>query len=111
SGSTKNCSAKPTEVPWGLSIAPQNGPVCFENETAFHPTFLYESLWDRGVVGRVIWAGHRFGSPADSCSLSTSWVTPPDTAGSDTCALMRSMTCSDCASRVDQHCGLSCRSG
>src|SRR5262249_2436182 len=27
---------------------------------AYHPTFLYESLWDLGVAGLVIWADRRF---------------------------------------------------
>ena len=26
----------------------------------YHPTFLYESLWDVGVAGLVIWADRRF---------------------------------------------------
>jgi prolipoprotein diacylglyceryltransferase len=26
----------------------------------YHPTFLYESIWDLGVAGLVLWADRRF---------------------------------------------------
>jgi prolipoprotein diacylglyceryl transferase len=51
---------KPTSLPWGLHIDPINRPLGFERFTTFHPTFLYESLWDLGVAGLVIWADRRF---------------------------------------------------
>jgi len=35
----------PTELPWGLEIAPQNRPAGFTAAETFHPTFLYEALW------------------------------------------------------------------
>ena len=31
-----------------------------EDQLTFHPTFLYEALWDVGVAGLVIWADRRF---------------------------------------------------
>jgi prolipoprotein diacylglyceryl transferase len=47
-----------TTLPWGLKIDAEHGP----NGVAgiFHPTFLYESLWDLGVAGLVIWADRRW---------------------------------------------------
>jgi prolipoprotein diacylglyceryl transferase len=51
---------KPTSLPWGLHIDPINRPLGFERFATFHPTFLYESLWDLGVAGLVIWADRRF---------------------------------------------------
>lgn len=51
---------KPTDLPWALRIDPQRRPEGYQNVTTFHPTFLYESLWDLGVAGLVIWAGSRF---------------------------------------------------
>lgn len=51
---------KPTDLPWALRIAPQHRPNGHENLTTFHPTFLYESLWDFGLAGLIIWAGCRF---------------------------------------------------
>ena len=50
---------KPTTLPWGLEIDPAHRGDLQAYET-FHPTFLYESLWDLGVAGLVIWADRRF---------------------------------------------------
>ena len=40
---------KPTDLPWKLYIAPPYRPLDFLNTEYFHPTFLYESLWNLGV--------------------------------------------------------------
>jgi prolipoprotein diacylglyceryl transferase len=50
---------KPTTLPWGLKIDPAHRGDLQQYAT-FHPTFLYESLWDLGVAGLVIWADRRF---------------------------------------------------
>jgi prolipoprotein diacylglyceryl transferase len=50
---------KPTTLPWGIRIdAGREGTV--PGAQAYHPTFLYESLWDVGVAGLVVWADRRF---------------------------------------------------
>ncbi len=36
----------PTNLPWGIYIAPENRLAGFEHYERFHPTFLYESLWN-----------------------------------------------------------------
>jgi len=36
----------PTSLPWRLFISPQHRPIQFAQEEFFHPTFLYESVWD-----------------------------------------------------------------
>jgi prolipoprotein diacylglyceryl transferase len=44
---------RPTTLPWGLEIDPgsANFPAGLPADTLFHPTFLYESLWNLlGVV-------------------------------------------------------------
>ena len=41
---------RPTDLPWGLEISPQNRPAGFTGEDTFHPTFLYESIWNVLVV-------------------------------------------------------------
>jgi prolipoprotein diacylglyceryl transferase len=51
---------RPTSVPWGLEIDPAHRPDGYEQYATFHPTFLYECLWDLGVAGVVIWADRRF---------------------------------------------------
>ena len=44
----------PTTLPWGLQIDPDNAnfPAGMPADTLFHPTFLYESLWN--LVGVVL---------------------------------------------------------
>tara|TARA_Y100001968_G_scaffold324007_1_gene362600 strand:+ start:1506 stop:2417 length:912 start_codon:yes stop_codon:yes gene_type:complete len=36
----------PTSMPWKLFIPITNRPIMFINEQYFHPTFLYESIWN-----------------------------------------------------------------
>ena len=36
----------PTDLPWKLIIPIQNRPIEFINYQFFHPTFIYESLWN-----------------------------------------------------------------
>ena len=36
----------PTNLPWKLFIPLSNRPIIFANSQFFHPTFLYESLWN-----------------------------------------------------------------
>ena len=50
---------RPTTLPWGLEISPQNRPPGYEQYSTFHPTFLYESLWDVTVALLVIWVDRR----------------------------------------------------
>jgi prolipoprotein diacylglyceryl transferase len=51
---------RPTSLPWGLEIDPQHRPEGYAAYTTFHPTFLYEFLWNLGAFGVVIWAERRF---------------------------------------------------
>src|SRR5262245_40707861 len=47
---------RPTDLPWKLYISPPHRPPEFARYDYFHPTFLYESLWDLGVfVLLVVW--------------------------------------------------------
>ena len=45
---------KPTDLPWKLYIAPRYRPLELINLEYFHPTFLYESLWNLGVFAILI---------------------------------------------------------
>jgi prolipoprotein diacylglyceryl transferase len=49
----------PTDLPWGLEIDPDR-PGTVPGEDTYHPTFLYESIWDLGLALVLIWAGRRF---------------------------------------------------
>ncbi len=40
---------RPTDLLWKLYISPAQRPPEFSQVQFFHPTFLYESLWDLGV--------------------------------------------------------------
>lgn len=40
---------QPTNLPWRMYVAPAFRPHEFLNERFFHPTFLYEALWDIGI--------------------------------------------------------------
>ncbi len=54
---------KPTTLPWGLEIDPAHRttlPANYQQYETFHPTYLYESIWDVGVAIVVIWADRRF---------------------------------------------------
>jgi prolipoprotein diacylglyceryl transferase len=44
----------PTDLPWALAIDPANRPAGYEQFAAFHPTFLYESLWNLGVFAALM---------------------------------------------------------
>ena len=60
---------KPTTLPWGLKISPEHWPPPYDGGTlpstahgsgadqyaTFHPTFLYESIWNLAFAGVVIW--------------------------------------------------------
>jgi phosphatidylglycerol:prolipoprotein diacylglycerol transferase len=42
----------PSSLPWSIPIAAEHRPKGFENFSHFHPTFLYESLWD--IAGFIV---------------------------------------------------------
>jgi prolipoprotein diacylglyceryl transferase len=46
---------RPTDLPWGLQIDPAHRPPEFAGSPTFHPTFLYESLWNLALMGFLIW--------------------------------------------------------
>jgi prolipoprotein diacylglyceryl transferase len=50
----------PTKLPWGLRIDPPSRPPGYAQYETFHPTFLYECLWDLAVVGIVLYVERRF---------------------------------------------------
>jgi prolipoprotein diacylglyceryl transferase len=41
---------RPTTLPWALEIAPQYRPAGYADAATFHPTFLYELLWNLVVA-------------------------------------------------------------
>jgi phosphatidylglycerol:prolipoprotein diacylglycerol transferase len=59
----------PTSLPWGILIHPENpalrvppynDPIRYPPETRFHPTFLYESLWNFLVFLLLLFLARRY---------------------------------------------------
>jgi len=46
---------RPTDLPWKLYISPPHRPPEVRDAEFFHPTFLYESLWDALVFAALVW--------------------------------------------------------
>ena len=51
---------KPTDLPWALEIDPEHRPPGYEGEATFHPTFLYECVWNLAAFGVLIALDRRF---------------------------------------------------
>jgi prolipoprotein diacylglyceryl transferase len=49
---------KPTNLPWGLKIDPEHRPSQYADAATFHPTFLYEIIWNLSLAGFLVWLGH-----------------------------------------------------
>jgi prolipoprotein diacylglyceryl transferase len=45
---------KPTVVPWALEIDAVHRPVGYEQFATFHPTFLYEMLWNLAAAALLV---------------------------------------------------------
>ena len=50
---------RPTDLPWALEVEPRFRRPGFAGEATFHPTFLYESLWNFLLVGVLVWLDRR----------------------------------------------------
>lgn len=50
----------PTTVPWALAIDPQHRPFGYEQFATFHPTFLYEIVWNLAGVALLLFLDRRF---------------------------------------------------
>ncbi len=41
---------RPTNLPWGLQIDAAHRPLGYETQATYHPTFLYECLWNLALA-------------------------------------------------------------
>ncbi len=48
----------PTTLPWGLEIDPSHRPAGYAQYATFHPTFLYELIWNLSLAAGLVWLGH-----------------------------------------------------
>ena len=51
---------RPLDTSWGLEIAEKYRPVGFENFETFHPTFLYELIWNVIIGFALIFLDRKF---------------------------------------------------
>jgi prolipoprotein diacylglyceryl transferase len=45
---------RPTSLPWGLEIDRSHRPARYPDATTFHPTFIYEGLWNLALAGLLV---------------------------------------------------------
>lgn len=67
----------PTTLPWALEISPAHRPADTLTVGLYHPTFLYECLWDIGVALALLWLDRRArmrGRPLARGTLFTAYV-------------------------------------
>ena len=50
----------PTSLPWAIFIDPNRRLPGYETIAYYHPTFLYESLWNLGNMALLLWVGRVF---------------------------------------------------
>jgi prolipoprotein diacylglyceryl transferase len=52
---------RPTDLPWALKVSDAKAEAAgYPAGTTFHPTFLYESLWNLALCGVLLWVDRRF---------------------------------------------------
>src|SRR6476659_3058672 len=51
---------KPTDLPWALKIDTEHRPLDRIDEPTYHPTFLYELVWDLAGVGLLLLLDRRY---------------------------------------------------
>ena len=65
---------KPTKLPWGLEISVAHRPLQYLDRATFHPTFLYELIWDFIGVGMLLYVSRRYTiRPPALFSLYIAW--------------------------------------
>jgi prolipoprotein diacylglyceryl transferase len=52
----------PSTLPWAVEIEPQHRPEEYMQYETFHPTFLYESLWNFALAFTILWLDKRYPS-------------------------------------------------
>ncbi len=51
---------KPTDLPWSVTIRPENRIAGYEAYERFHPMFLYEGIMNLLICGGLMWIERRF---------------------------------------------------
>ncbi len=67
---------KPSKLPWALEIDPGHRPFEHFDVATYHPTFLYELIWNLTGVGVLLFVAHRFRiRPPALFALYVAWYT------------------------------------
>jgi len=48
----------PSKLPWAITISPAHRPAGYEQYATFHPTFLYELIFDLALAAALVWLGN-----------------------------------------------------
>ena len=51
---------RPSDLPWALRIDPQHRPEGLADVATYHPTFLYEGLWNLALAAALVYIGMRW---------------------------------------------------
>ena len=65
---------RPSSLPCAIEIAPENRPSGFASEATFHPTFLYESLWNVLVCFILLFVARRFADSLKNGDIALLYV-------------------------------------
>jgi len=49
---------RPSGLPWAIEIDPAHRPARYADQATFHPTFLYELVWNLLLAAALVWLGH-----------------------------------------------------
>ena len=50
----------PTDLPWALEVDGRYRPAAYPLDATYHPTFLYEMLWNFAGAALLVWIGRRY---------------------------------------------------
>ena len=65
---------KPSKLPWALEIDDAHRPLQYLDKATYHPTFLYELIWDVVGVLVLLWVMRRFTvRPSGIFALYVAW--------------------------------------
>ena len=64
----------PSNLPWAIEIAPANRPSGFTSAATFHPTFLYESIWNVLVCLILLFVARRFANSLKNGDIALLYV-------------------------------------
>lgn len=97
----------PTTMPWGLQIDTAHMPAGYPAGTLFHPTFLYECLWNLAAAALIVWLDRRHRFAGGQVFGLYLMPTPPAGAGLRCCASTMRTESWACASMYGRPCSCS----